>query len=338
MSHYLKIFDFHLNHRDSEGNTTYHALAMNHPELINSITVGTEASDSIQRQLVFDSFKLKLSRDLSSENLKNVGTKKIIKKSKIYEGDAMVTREVLTDYSNKLMYGVLHAGKITNNAILESPTEATEDEEDYTYALLNGDRIYDDFFFMLHVSFRCNIARLFIVNGANNTNVDAVLKKYLRDNLFRAPSFNKTKNSDFIPPEYREEVLNRATVNTVTISKSDTVISQNDGTEYDVEIRLKPRATSSFSRITNQTISKFRRSKVIFGESTTDDENTEMKFSIKDPITNKSKTISYGSQNEFIPRIVLTDAEIYTNNNQFDVEGLKDICLEYIRYDGNQLN
>jgi len=333
MSYILKIFDFHISSKRTASNTTYHALAMNHPGLINYINTEGDYSENIHRKLVFDSFLLKFSNDLNSENLKNVTTKKIIKKSKRYRGSSMVTIDILKDYNNKLLYGVLHAGRITNNAVLESP-----EEDDYKYALLNGDRIYDDFFFMLHISFRCNIARLFIVNGGNNTNVDALLKKYLRDSLFRAPDFHKTKNSDFIPPEYREAVLGRATVNNVLISKADTVISQNDGIEYEVEIRLKPKATNAFSRITQETISQLRKSKVILENSTADDENSELKFSIRDPVTNKSKTVSYGRQDEFIPRLVLADDQVFSGNNQINVAGLKAVCMEYINYEGNQLS
>lgn len=334
MSYNLKIFDFHLNHKTRNLNTTYHALAMNHPELINNINPGNH-SENIQRQLVFDSFSIKLSSDLNSERLKNVATKKIIKKSMHYQGANIVTRDIFKDYGEKIIYGVLHAGKIASNGLLESPTAVSEN---YTYALLNGDRIYDDFFFMLHISFRCNIARLFIVNNSNNANVDAVFKKYLKDNLFKAPQFDKTLVSDFIPSEYRDEVLGRATVNNVTISKSDTVISQNDGIEYEVEIRLKPKSTNAFERITERTISLLRGSKVILDESIADDQNSELRFSIKDPDTNRSKTISYGNQDDFIPRIVLTDNEVFISNNQIDVEGLKTICLEYVRYNGDQLN
>ncbi len=329
MNHYLKIFDFHISSKSTSTNTTLFDLAVDHPDLINNISQGNDQTESIQRQLVFNSFKLKLSSDLTNERLKNTTTKKIVKKSKYVQDGQIRTRELLDDYNNKIIYGILHGGKITNNAFLESPID---DYDNYEYSLLHGDRIYDEFFFLVHLSFRTNIARLFILSSSSNTNIDAVVKKYFQTNMFKTPNNERTKVSSYVPYEYRDEVLNRVTVNSITISKLDTVISEDDGIEYEVQIKLKPKSTNSFSIFNGDKIQRIRRSKVVFESDETNDMNSDIKFSIKDPNTSSSKTIAFGQENEFIPRIVLTDEEVYNNSTQIDVDSLKSLCLEYIKY------
>lgn len=337
MSNYLKIYDFIISHDRTGTNTNFFTLATNHPGLVSLFSIDGQVAPSIQRQVVFDSFLRKFSSDLNSEILKNEPTKKIVKKSRYYDDSGLIVRDIEKDYANKNLYGILHAGKITSNAILEKRNENENSNPDYEYESLNGDRIYDDFFFLLHISFDCNIARLFVLTQKSNTNVDAILKKYFKDNLFKATRYKKTKALDFIPEHHRNAVLNRSIVSGVIISKAETIISESDGIEYDVEIKLKPRTAHPFSQVTERIVSAFKKSKVMIEDEVADDENSEIKFNIKDTVNNTSKTISFGSQDNFMPRLVLEDSEILDDNGQIDVEKLRGICADYIVYENNTL-
>lgn len=331
MSNYLKIYDFIIRHKQRSTNTEYFTLALNSPELSSQSNIESD-NVNIKRQVVFDTFLRKLNSDLNREVLKNKSSKKIIKQS-INRND-LKERKVLTDYENKIIYGVLNAGKITENAILEKVNEGENNE----YSVLDGDRIYDDFFFLLHISFSCNISRLFILSRKNNTNVDAVLKSYLRDNLFKANNFKKTTCVDFIPKEYRAEVLDRSIISNVLISKSQTILTESDNEEYEVEIRLKPKSPKTLSWLNQSKINIFKGSKVIVGENASDDINSEVRFSINDPETKNRKTISFGDQDNFMPRFILEDDEILNDNLELDIQKLKTMCMNYIKYnDNNQL-
>ncbi|MNJ85732.1 hypothetical protein D3C87_32110 [compost metagenome] len=341
MSNYLKIYDFFLSHNQSGTNTTFFKLAVNHPSIIPFISSDGNVSESIQRQVVFDGFLRKFSNDLNNEILKNDHTKKIVKKSRDYNGTNSQPREVQKDYTNKNLFGILHAGKITNNSTLEKRNEnnGTEEltESDFEHTLLNGQRIYDDFFFLLHLSFECNVARLFVLTRRDNINVDTILKKYLKDNLFKATGFKKTKAGDFVSENYKNAVLGRSIVSSINISKAETIISESDGIEYEVEIRLKPKTQSVFSQVTQTTVNLFKKSKVYIEEEGAEDENSEIKFNIKDPDTKIRKTVSFGSQENFTPRLVFNDDEVLDDNQQIDIDKLKAICMEYIVYENNQL-
>ena len=341
MSNYLKIYDFFLSHNQTGINTTFYNLAVNHPDIIPLISVDGNIAQNIQRQVVFDGFLLKLSSDLNREVLKNEHTKKIVKKMVIYNGTNSLPKEIQKDYANKNLFGILHAGKITNNSTLEKRNENSDGsqltESDFEHTLLNGQRIYDDFFFLLHISFDCNVARLFVLTRRDNTNVDAILKKYLKDNLFKATGFKKTKAGDFVSENYKNAVLGRSIVSSIYISKAETIISESDGIEYEVEIKLKPKTQSIFSQVTQNTVNVFKKSKVFIEEEGAEDENSEIKFNIKDPDTKIRKTVSFGAQENFTPRLVFNDDEVLDENQQIDVEKLKAICMEYIVYEDNQL-
>jgi ribosome-binding factor A len=81
----------------------------------------------------------------------------------------------------------------------------------------------------------------------------------------------------------------------------------------------------------------FKKSKVFIEEEGAEDENSEIKFNIKDPDTKIRKTVSFGAQENFTPRLVFNDDEVLDENQQIDVEKLKAICMEYIVYEDNQL-
>jgi hypothetical protein len=339
MSNYLKIYDFHIFNKSRNSNTNFHELALTHEELRAILTAeNVEITENLERQIVFDTYLQKLHSDLNIETIKDEKSKKIIKRSKLKEGDSVTTLEILKDYNNKIVYGLLHGGKITENSMLESKkTQVSEDEDEYDYNILNGDRIYDQFFFMLHISFKCNIARLFILSRRQTTLIDSLFKKYLKDNLFKSKQFNKTKVSDFVADEYRQEVLSRVVVNNVFISNSQSIISESDNMEYEVEIKLKPKNKSTLANVTEATLDFFRKSKVEISDSTSEDDNSSVKFKIKDPITGAEKTISYNGRDAFIPRLELEDEQVLDENNMISVLKMKEICLPYIRYNDSDL-
>ena len=330
MSNSLKIYDFHLKHKEKKKNTNFHALASDHPEL-NKYFNGN-VSGVIKMKMVFDSFLRKLNNDLNSEILKNSTTRKIIKKSRFFQNDSYLVRELQSEYENKILYGILHAGRITNNAILEKVSDSK-----YEYNVLDKDRIYDDFFFLIHLSFRCNKARLFILSRAEQTKVDAVFKKYLVDNMFKTNSFEKTKISDYISSDYRNIVLGRSLVTNISISKNETIVSEEDGLEYEVEIKLKPKNHNRFSKFTDEIVSKLQKSRVQIENDSSEDGSSPIKFSIKDPDTKSTKIIAFGDEDNFIPRLILNDDEILTEDGYIDVEKMKSTCLNYIVYDKDEL-
>lgn len=330
MSNPLKIYDFHLKHPDRRTNVTYFDLAKEHPDLLKHIPTNLN-SDDIERQIIFDSFLMKLSSDLNTEELKN--QKKIIKKQKRKINGVVEITDIQKDYQHKVLYGILHGGKITKNVMLERVNEE-QNEEEYEYDSLDGDRLYEDFFFLLHISFRTNVARLFILSQKESTKTDAIFKNYLSNKLFKGGSFSKAQATDFIPSEYRDEVLGRSFVNSISISKTTTIITESDGVEYDVEIRLKPKNKSNFSQI-RERVNIFQKSKVTMENSSADDEDSPVKFTLKDPNTNASKTLTLANADNFTPRLSFENEQIQDENGYLDVETLKSLCLEYIKYDDN---
>lgn len=341
MSNPLKMYDFHLRHKVDGTNVTYYDLAVSKPELAIHIPDLETDSENIEREVVFNTFLRKLSEDLNIEVLKNKKQDKLIKKNRYFdtEMEEMLASEIEIDYSNKVIYGVLHGGKVADNSTLERLTEVVADQEiEYEYDHLNGDRIYDNFFFMLHLSFRCNLARLFIISPKNSTKTDSIFKEYLSNNLFKdSINFVKTKVSDYIPPEYRDEVLRRVHVNNILISKTDTIISESDSQEYKVEVKLTPKSPDLFTNV-KEKIDYFRKTKVTIEEDSVDDEESGVRFSINDPVTNQTRLVSISSADNFIPRTLYTDDEIMDENRNLDIEKNKAICLEFLRYnDDNQL-
>lgn len=331
MSNVLKIYDFQIKHKTQGVNVTFHTLAMDHSGLKPN-NIEPELTENIQRQLVFDNFLLKMNSDLNNEVLKNEHQKKIIKKSRQYLGNDYIVTDLHKDYNNKVIYGLLHGGRITSDSVLEKKSNDSNGDEIFEYNNLDGDRIYDNFFFLLHVSFRTNIAKLFILTRKGNVIIDPIFKSYLKTNLFNAPNFQRTLVTNYVSNEYQQMVLNRSIVNTVYISKSDRIVAAEGGTEYEVEIKLKPVNNNPFAVVTNDLVDVLRRSKVVINENTSEDEDSEIKFSIKDPVSNTSKMISFGNEDNFIPKLALDDEDILTNDT-IDVAKMKAICLAYINYD-----
>lgn len=341
MSNPLKMYDFHLRHKEDGTNVTYYNLAVSKPELSNRIPDLDTDSENIGREVVFDSFLRKLSEDLNIEVLKNKKKDKLIKKNRYFdtEREEMIASEIEVDFNNKVLYGVLHGGKVAENSTLEKVSEAVTNQEiEYEYDQLNGDRIYDNFFFMLHLSFRCNLARLFILSPKNSTKTDSIFKEYLTNNLFKDDiNFQKTKVSDYIPQEFRDEVLRRVHVNNILISKTDTIISESDNQEYKVEVKLTPKFPDLFTNV-KEKIDYFRKTKVIIEEHSADDEDGGVRFSIIDPETNQTNLVSISSADNFIPRILYNDDDIMDENRNLDIEKIKAICLNFLQYnEDNQL-
>ena len=330
MSSYLKIYDFILTNKEKKKNTNLHAFALDHSGLNKHFNGST--SGAIKMKIVFDSFLRKLNDDLNSEILKNGNTKKIIKRSRFFKNDSYHVRDIQSDYDNKVLYGILHAGRITDNAILEKVSAS-----EYEYNVLDKDRIYDDFFFLLHLSFRCNKARLFILSRTDHTKVDAVFKKYLADDMFKANTFTKTKIADYISSDYQNAVLGRSVVTSILISKNETIVSEEDGLEYEVEIKLKPKSNRGIGKFTKGIVSKLQKSKVQIENSSSEDDNSAIKFSIKDPDTKSTKIIAFGDEDNFIPRLLLNDEETLGEDGLIDVEKMKSICLSYIVYNNEEL-
>ncbi|HRO76506.1 MAG TPA: hypothetical protein PLP27_10205 [Crocinitomicaceae bacterium] len=320
-----------MKHQDKRTNVTFFDLAKEHPDLLKHIPTNLNSNDDIERQVVFDSFLMKLLSDLNTEELKN--QKKIIKRQKRKINGVVEITNIQKDYQNKVLYGILHGGKITKNVMLERVNEE-QNEEEYEYDTLDGDRLYEDFFFLLHISFRTNVARLFILSQKDSTKTDAIFKNYLSNKLFKGGAFGKAQATDFIPTEYRDDVLRRSLVNNIAISKTTTIITESDGVEYDVEIRLKPKSQRSFSQMIERA-NIFQRSKVTMENSSTDDEDSPIKFTLKDPNTNTSKTLTVANADNFIPRLSFEDEQIQDENKQLDLEKLKSLCMEYVSYDNN---
>jgi len=335
MSNPLKMYDFHLRHKVDGTNVTFSNLAVSKPELANHIPDLDTDSENIEREVIFNSFLRKLSDDLNVEVLKNKKRDKLIKKNRYFDAEKkeMIASEIETDYSNKVIYGVLHGGKVADNSTLERLTEAADNQgTEYEYDHLNGDRIYDNFFFMLHLSFRCNVARLFVLSPKNSTKTDSIFKEYLANNLFKEGiNFQKTKASDYIPHEFRDEVLRRVHVSNILISKTDTIISESDNQEYKVEVKLTPKSPDLFTNV-KEKIDYFRKTKVHIEEHSAGDEDGSIRFSIFDPETNQTNLISISSADNFIPRILYDDDEIMDENRNLDLVKIKAICLEFLKY------
>lgn len=328
MSNYLKIYDFFISSREGGTNTNYAKLATNNHALRANIP--NNVSDNIQRQLIFNSFLTKMSSDLNTEVLKSRGKNiKIIKKSNRFENGVPRVIELNQDYNNKLIYGLLYSGKQTEKSVLEK----INDDGSNILNQLNGHRIYDDFFFLLHISFDTNIARLFILTRKGNVLIDSIFKNYLKNTLFTANGFSRTKCGDFIEDTYRQQVLNRSIVNSILISKADTIISENDGIEYEVEIKLKPKKHNNLIRYTQDIVENLRNGKVVIGNDETYDDESELKFNIKDPTTNQTKTFSFGDDDNFKPKLIYSDEEtLEEGTDNIDIEKVKNICMEFLQF------
>ncbi|MBU3661493.1 MAG: hypothetical protein FGM14_16635 [Flavobacteriales bacterium] len=328
MSNYLKIFDFHLSHKIKGNNVTFFDLGID--KEFNKTTSVKTNSEKIHREIVLKGFENQFSSDLNSEKLKNNTTKRIVKKCRDKNSQKIV--ELSLDKENLIIYGLLFSGRITKNVTLEK----VNDDGNNNYETLNRHRIYDNFFFLMHISFRCNVARVFIHTKTDSVPGDAIIKKYLLDHLFKSNGFNKTKVSDFISAEFKKEVLNRSVIGQISISKTDTIQLTDDGEKFDVEVRLKPKTQSAFKDLTENIVNLFKKTKVIIGNQKVDDLNSTVKISLNDALSKTNKTIVFGDEEGFQPKILLNDNEIL-NGDEIDLEVMKNICMSYVIYDKDKL-
>lgn len=335
MSNILKIYDLNIFHKEDGDATTYYHLAKENEELKAIIQETASLNENIDRKIVFDSFFQKLNNDLNTEKLKNGKTKKIVKKFKNKKDGKLSEITLEKDFDKNLIYGLLHGGKITENAMLETlkltNKEGVEDIE-YEYNLLNGDRIYDQLFFMIHISFDINVARMFVLSRRNSVLVDDILKNYFSKKLFKAKNFKPTQICDFIPKEYRKDVLGRVQVNGIHISSNDSLIreSKEEKSRYKVDIILKPEEQNTLNHLLERGFDFFKKTKVDISGTTSEDEQSVVKLKIKDPITGAEKTIAYTDIDKLIPRLVLENELVMDENNSICPLKMKKICIPYI--------
>lgn len=335
MSNILKIYDLNIFHKEDGNATTFYHLAKENEELKAIIQKTATLNESIDRKIVFDSFYQKLNNDLNTEKLKNERNKKIVKKFKNKKEGKLFEISLEKDFDNNLIYGLLHGGKITENSMLETlkltNKEGVEDIE-YEYNFLDGDRIYDQLFFMIHISFEVNVARMFVLSRRNSVLVDDILKIYFSKKLFKAKNFKSTQICDFIPNQYRQEVLGRVLVSGIHISSSDNLITevQEEQSNYKVEIILKPEQQNTLNQIREFGLDFFRNTKVDISGTTSEDEQSIVKLKIKDPVTGAENTIAYTDIDKLIPRIVLENEQVMDENNSISSLKMKNICLPYV--------
>lgn len=341
MSNYLKIYDFVLKHKTEGNAVTYFHLVPDNVQLHNilkqSLNLEEVNYEDVSWGAVFKAFSSKFSSDLNTEVLKNEKQKKLIKKKVQKIDGRWKIVELLENEADNTIYGVLHGGKITDNVTLGKVAE-NQSEDDYEN--LNGDRIYDDFFFCLHISFRCNIARLFILSRAGKNNVDSILKNYLQKHLFIGEKFSRTKVGSYIPEEFRKEALDRTILKRITVSKLTPIIVEDDGQEFEVEIKFKPTSNGIFKRKTKAFFDYFKQTKIILpntGIGVDQEVDDQIKVSIDDPNSKSKKTFVLGNEDNFTPSLILEDEEILNANNEFDINNSYIICKNYIKYEEDVL-
>lgn len=338
MGNVLRIYDYELNHIEEGKLVTFYDLGKSHPGLqenLKNCSEETIDSENIRWSLILDSFRLKITNDLNTEVLINKRAQQIIKRgSKGVKDGKINNREINRDDEDKIIYSVLHGGKITENAVLE---KLKENQDEPTYANLNGDRIYDQMFFLLHLSFRCNKARLFILTKKNNIVLDNTLKKYLATDLFKTDEFPKQKWSDFIPKELQKEALGRTMINNITVSKNEIINSEILDDEYEIEIKLKSKNKKPFNKVTKKVVETLRNSVLKYNDKEVKSKGGEVKFQINDPISKTKRTVAFGDTSNFIPRFEYEDSEVLFSNKNIDQNKVKKICLNYISYDEENL-
>ena len=328
MANILRNYDFNLEHIERKNKVTFYDLAKEHPEIQGLTSTSKTKSKSLHWEIALDAFKLKFSNDLNSEKLKNNKTQRIVKRG--YELDKrnkVKLKEIKIDTKEFILFSTLNGGKITDKSVLEKVSNNQRKLQ-----LLNGDRIYDELFFLIHLSFKCNKARLFILTRSNNFSLDSTIKSYFEKNMFKCKSFIKSKWNIYIPNELKEEALSRTVINNIAISKTKFFNDVELDDEYEIEIKLKSKKKSGFGKITQDLVDKFKKTHIKINGNEIDDNTGLVKFNITDPETKTNKSIVFGNTDDFIPKLSLEDKQILSSELSIDESKLKTICLEYINY------
>lgn len=332
MANILRIYDFELDHKDKKNSVTFYDLAKDHIELQSLIKIDAVNSENLKWAIILDAFRHKFTNDLNSEKLKSARTQKIVKRGIKYDKKATITlKEINIDKSNHLLYSTLNGGKITDKSLLEK----VDPKKGLTLEMLNGDRIYDELFFLLHISFRCNKARLFTLTRRNNLNLDTTIKSYFEKNMFKCSNYNNGKWQAYIPKELRAEALERTVINNIAITKSRYLNSTDFDDQFEIEIKLKSKKKGGFGRITSEFVERLKKTHLIIDNDELDDETGVVKFNITDPETRTNKSVVFGDTDNFIPKLALEDRDIINKNQTLDEDKLKSICMKYIEYDTN---
>lgn len=331
MANILRIYDFELNHKEKKKNVTFYNFCLDHPELkVLASTKGVD-SNKIQWKIVLDAFKVKFSNDLNTEKLKNTRTQKIVKRGlEVDRNKKFKRKDILIDSEDLILFSNLQGGKITDKSVLE---KITLDKDNPTLEQLNGDRIYDEMFFLIHLSFRSNKARLFTLTRKNNLNLDTIIKSYFEKNMFKCPEYQSGKWHPFVPKEIQSEALKRTVINNIAISKNQNLNSDSLEDEFEIEIKLKSKKKGGFNKITKKMVDMLKKTQVTIDKTTVESEGGEVKFNITDPETKTNKSIVFGNADDFIPRLSYEDKDILNSDLTLDEKKLKKICLKYIQYD-----
>lgn len=330
----LRMYDFTINHKQYNNKCTFQNLVLEHEELIKHMPIieGDDVSRNLDWPLLLAAFKLQFTNDLATEKLFDRKNKKLVKKG-IQKRNGLVSYvDVLQDNDKELIYGTLLGGKITENSFLEKV-----DTDDETIQNLNGDRIYDEFFFMLHPSFRCNKARLFIITKASTTNPDSILKKYFEKFLFKSHNFNHCTTSHYIPQNIQKEVIERTVVTDILISKNEKYFSTGLQDNFKIELKLTSESKQPFSKIKQNVVDFFKKTKITFADNQENDDDGFVQFNITDPETNSSQKIALNNLDEFLPKLIFENIEILDNNMNIDIDKAKKICTNYIQYENDGL-
>jgi hypothetical protein len=331
MANILRIYDFELEHSTKKNAVTFYDLALEHPELQGYIKTTGVRSDNVKWKIVLDAFKHKFTNDLNKEKLKNTKTQRIVKRGyKLDKEQNVILKEIDVDNDNFLIYSTLNGGKITEKSVLEKVSK-----EENTLQLLNGDRIYDELFFLLHISFRCNKARLFTLTRRNNYNLDSTIKSYFEKNMFNCKAFKKSKWHSYVPVELQSDALNRTVINNIAITKTKYLNNQDLEDEYEIEIKLKSKKKAGFGKITQNLVDMLKKTHITINNDEIDDETGLVKFNITDPETKTNKSVVFGHTDDFIPKLALDDKEILNKDLTLDDNKIKSICLSYISYNNS---
>jgi hypothetical protein len=330
MPNILRIYDFELEHKELKKTVTFYDLAVDHPELQTYIKLNGLNSETLKWDIILDAIKHKFSNDLNKEKLKNSTTQRIVKRGyKLNHKKEVELKDLNIDNKDFLIYSTLNGGKITDKSILEKVST----KEGNNMQMLNGDRIYDEMFFLLHVSFTCNKARLFTLTRSNNLNLDSTIKSYFAKNMFKCENFISSSWQIYIPTELQQKALERTVINNIAITKTLHLNNQAIDVEFEIENKLKSKKKGVFSKITTDIVDLFRKTQITLNGYELMDDGGIVKFNITDPETNTKKSVVYGDTDDFIPKLALEDRAILKKDLTLDEIKLKKICLDYIVYD-----
>lgn len=334
MPNILRIYDFELIHLVRKKSVTFFDLAIEHPELQSYIKSIGVKSENLKWGIVLDAIKHKFSNDLNSEKIKNNRTQRIVKRGyKLDQKGAVILKEINVDKKDFLIYSTLNGGKITEKSILEKISSS----EEAKLQLLDGDRIYDELFLLLHISFRCNKARLFTLTKSNNYNLDSTIKTYFEKNMFKCSTFKSNKWNAFVPAELQADAISRTVINNIAISKTKHLNNNELEDEFEIEIKLKSRKKGGFGKITSDLVNMLKKTHIRIDNEDINDETGIVKFNITDPETKTNKSVIFGDTDNFIPKLALEDKAILKKDLTIDEEKLKKICLDYINYNDKGL-